>query len=129
VGGPPAIYRNTAIVAGRTNGQGRYGMPGDPRACDLISREMLWRFHLIPRAGEQDFGTWGLNGWQDRVSAGVWVAMTVDEENGLVYLPLSNARDQNFAGSRPGENLYAAGTLALHADTGELAWFFQNAHH
>lgn len=129
VGGPPAIYKNTAIVAGRTNGQGRYGMPGDPRAFDLITGKMLWRFHLIPRPGEENFGTWGLNGWQDRVTAGVWVAMTVDEENGMVYLPLSNARDQNFAGSRPGKNLYAAGTLALHADTGELAWFFQNAHH
>ena len=129
VGAPPAIYKNIAIVAGRTSGQGRYRMPGDPRAFDLVTGEELWRFHLIPRPGEKNFGTWGLNGWQDRITAGIWVAMTVDEENGMVYLPLSNARDQNFGGSRPGKNLYTSGTLALHADTGEFAWFFQNAHH
>lgn len=129
VGAPAAIYKDTAIVAGMTSGQGRYGMHGDPRAFDLVSGEELWRFHLVPRPGEENFGSWGLDGWQDRVSAGVWVAMTVDEENGLVFLPLSNARDQNFGGSRPGKNYYTSGTLALHADTGEFAWFFQNAHH
>lgn len=129
VGAPPAIYKNSAIVPGMNGGQGRYTWPADPRAFDLITGEELWRFHLVPRPGEENFGTWGLDGWQDRTTASVWVAMSVDEENGLVFLPLSNARDQNFAGSRPGMNYYSSGTLALHAETGELAWFHQNAHH
>lgn len=129
VGSPPAIYKNRAIVAGMNSGQGRYTWAADPRSFDLLTGEELWRFHLIPKPGEENFGTWGLEGWQDRTTASVWVAMTVDEENGLVYLPLSNARDQNFAGSRPGKNYYSSGTLALHADTGKFAWFFQNAHH
>jgi len=128
-GGPPAIYRNIAIVAGRTGEQGRYGIPGDPRGFDLITGEELWRFHVVPRPGEANFGTWGLNGWQDRRGPGVWLPKTVDEERGLVYLPLGNATDQNFGGSRPGTNLYASAILVLHADTGELAWFSQLAHH
>src|SRR5210317_1003052 len=49
VGAPAAIYKNTAIVAGRTGEQGRYGIPGDPRSFDLITGEELWRFHVVPR--------------------------------------------------------------------------------
>src|SRR5690606_22196605 len=30
---------------------------------------------------------------------------------------------------RPGENLYSGSLLVLHADTGELAWYSQLAHH
>lgn len=128
-GSPPAIYRNMAIVAARTGEQGRYGIPGDPRGFDLITGEELWRFHVVPRPGEANFGTWGLNGWQDRRGPGVWLPMTVDEEHGLVFFPLGNATDQNFGGSRPGINLYGSSLLVLHAETGELAWYFQVAHH
>lgn len=128
-GAPPAIYKNTAIVAGRTGEQGRYGIPGDPRGFDLISGKELWRFHVVPRPGEANFGDWGLDGWQDRRGPGIWSPMTVDEENGLVFFPLGNPTDQNFGGSRPGKNLYSSGLLVLHADTGKLAWFFQMAHH
>ena len=128
IGAPPTIYKNSAIFAGRGGG-GRWGLPNDPRAFDLLTGKELWRFNLVPHPGEENFGTWGLEGWQDRATAGVWVATTVDPQNGLVYFPLSNPRPQNFAGQRPGTNLYSSGTLALHADTGKFAWFFQNAHH
>ncbi|MFO7287095.1 MAG: PQQ-binding-like beta-propeller repeat protein [Gammaproteobacteria bacterium] len=129
VGAPPAIYKNIAIFAGRTGEQGRYGIPGDPRGFDLITGKELWRFHVVPRPGEPNFGTWGLDGWQDRRGPGVWSPMTVDEENGLVFIPLGNATDQNFGGSRPGLNLYAGSLLVLHAETGELAWYFQHSRH
>ncbi len=129
VGAPPAIYKNTAILAGRTGEQGRYGIPGDPRAFDLLTGEELWRFHVVPRPGELNYGTWGEDGWQDRRGPGVWSPMAVDEENGLVFFPLGNATDQNYGGSRPGDNLYAGSLLALHAETGEYAWHWQYGRH
>jgi len=128
-GSPPLIYKNIAIVAGRTGEQGRYGIPGDPMGYDLITGEQLWRFHAVPYPGDPNFGTWGLDGWQDRRGPGIWMPMTIDEENGLAYLPMGNATDQNFGGTRPGINLYSASLLVLHADTGELAWYYQFAHH
>ena len=126
---PPALYRNLAIVAGRTGEQGRYGIPGDPRAFDLINGKEVWRFHVVPRPGEEFFGTWGLNGWQDRRGPGVWVPMTVDPGNDLVFVPLGNATDQNYGNSRPGENLYATTLLVLQASTGKRKWHFQFTHH
>jgi glucose dehydrogenase len=126
---PPALYKNIAIVAGRTGEQGRYGTPGDPRGFDLLTGKELWRFHVVPRPGEENFGTWGLNGWQDRRGPGVWVPMTVDPVNDLVFVPLGNATDQNFGNSRPGENLYATSLLVLQASTGKRKWHYQLTHH
>ena len=126
---PPAIYKNTAIIAARTGEQGRYGLPGDPRAIDLITGKEVWRFHAVPYAGEENFGTWGLEGWQDRRGPGVWVPMSVDPVNDLVIVPFGNPTDQNFGGSRPGENLYSDSVVALRASTGKLVWYFQQTHH
>jgi len=63
---PPALYKNLAIIAARTGEQGRYGLPGDPRAFDLLTGKEVWRFHVVPQPTDENFGTWGLNGWQDR---------------------------------------------------------------
>ena len=126
---PPAIYKNLAIIAARTGEQGRYGLPGDPRAFDLLTGKEVWRFHVVPQPGDENFGTWGLNGWQDRRGPGVWVPMTVDPVNDLVLIPLGNATDQNYGGTRPGLNLYATTLLALRASTGKRVWHQQLTHH
>jgi quinoprotein glucose dehydrogenase len=55
--------------------------------------------------------------------------MTVDNANGLVFIPLGNATDQNYGGSRPGDDLYATSLIALEADTGKLKWYYQLTHH
>ena len=126
---PPALYKDTAIIAARTGESGRYGIPGDVRAFNLITGKELWRFHVVPRNGEENDGTWGLNGWQDRRGPGVWVPMSVDPVNDLVLVPLGNATDQNYGNSRPGSNLYATTLLALRASTGKRVWHFQLTHH
>ena len=126
---PPALYKNLAIIAARTGEQGRYGLPGDPRAFDLLTGKEVWRFRVVPQPGDENFGTWGLNGWQDRRGPGVWVPMTVDPVNDLVLIPLGNATDQNYGGSRPGLNLYATTLLALRASTGKRVWHQQLTHH
>lgn len=126
---PPALYKNLAIIAARTGEQGRYGLPGDPRAFDLLTGKEVWRFHIVPHPTDENFGTWGLNGWQDRRGPGVWVPLVVDTVNDLVFFPMGNATDQNYGGSRPGENLYATTLLALRASTGKRVWHQQLTHH
>jgi quinoprotein glucose dehydrogenase len=128
-GQEPAIFKNLAILAPTTGEQGRYGIAGDPRAFDLTSGKEVWRFHSVPQPGDQNFGTWGPDGWQDRRGPGSWVPLTVDVPNGIVYVAFGNATDQNFGGSRPGKDLYACSVVALDANTGKLKWYFQVTHH
>lgn len=128
-GAVPTVYKNLAVVMPRSGENGRYGGAGDPRAYDLVTGEMVWRFHTVPHPGEANFGTWGLDGWQDRRGPGGWVAMAVDEPNDLLIFGTTNTNDQNYGGQRPGANLYASSTIAVDGDTGKLRWFFQHTHH
>lgn len=128
-GATPAIYKNLAIISPTTGEQGRYGIAGDPRAFDLQTGKEIWRFHTVPQPGEPEFSSWGPDGWQDRRGPGSWVPMTVDTVNGMVFVALGNATDQNFGGSRPGNNLYATSLIALDAATGKLKWYYQTTHH
>ena len=125
----PTIYKNLAIVMPRSGEQGRYGAAGDARAFDLQTGKEVWRFHTVPQPGEENFGTWGLDAWQDRRGPGAWVAMAVDPVNNMVVFGTSNAVDQNYGAMRPGSNLYASSTIAVDGDTGKLKWWFQHTHH
>jgi glucose dehydrogenase len=129
IASPVAVYKNIAIVPGRTGEHNRWGIPGDIRGFDLLTAKEVWRFHTVPRPGELNFGTWGLNGWQDRKGPGSWQPLTVDTDHGLVFVALGNAVDQNYGNSRPGTNLYAASVVALEAATGKYKWHFQVTHH
>jgi glucose dehydrogenase len=128
-GQTPAIYKNTAIITALSGENGRYGVPGDPRAFDLITGKELWRFHTVPRPGEPNFGDWGLNGWQDRRGPGSWVPITVDQATGTIFIALGQPTDQDYGISRPGNNTYSSSLLALDAITGKLKWFYQLTHH
>ena len=129
IASPVAVYKNVAIFPGRTGEHNRWGIPGDLRGFDLLTGKELWRFHTVPHPGEPNFGTWGMNGWQDRKGPGSWQPLTVDNANGLVFVALGNAVDQNYGNSRPGSNLYSASVVALDAATGKYKWHFQTAHH
>lgn len=129
IASPVAVYKSLAIVPGRTGEHNRWGIPGDVRAFDLLTGKEAWRFHTVPHPGDPNFGTWGLNGWQDRKGPGSWQPLTVDVEHGLVFVALGNAVDQNYGNSRPGSNLYSASVVAIEAATGKYKWHFQTAHH
>jgi quinoprotein glucose dehydrogenase len=55
--------------------------------------------------------------------------MTVDAPRDLVFIPTGSASPDYFGGLRPGDNKWANSVVALHAQTGKLAWGFQLVHH
>lgn len=129
VSSPPAIYKNLVILGPELPENGRYGPSGDPRAFDVRTGKLVWRFHTIPQPGEPGFGTWGPNGWQNRSGPSLWGIITVDVEHHMVFCPVGNPTDQVYGASRPGTNLYSSSLIALDADTGKLKWYFQVTHH
>src|SRR5262249_39509648 len=58
------------------------------RAFDAKSGKLLWTFNTIPRKGEFGYETWENNSADTNGNTGVWTQMTVDEEAGIVYLPV-----------------------------------------
>jgi quinoprotein glucose dehydrogenase len=102
---------------------------GQVRAFDVRSGKMLWAFNTIPRPGEFGNDTWQNNSWATNGNTGVWTQISVDEELGLVYLPVESPTSDFYGGSRPGNNLYGESIVCVDLKTGQRKWYFQVVHH
>ncbi|MEE2776775.1 MAG: PQQ-binding-like beta-propeller repeat protein [Acidobacteriota bacterium] len=103
--------------------------PGDVRAYDVRSGELLWTFHVIPREGEPGTETWEEESWRYSGHANLWTLMSADEESGYVYLPLSSPTGDMYGGHRLGDNLYGQSLVCVEATTGRRVWHQQLVHH
>jgi len=92
---------------------------GTVHAFDWVSGAPRWSFD--PLGGEHAPFRGG--------AANVWAPMSVDETRGLVFLPVSSTSPDFFGGSRVGNGDYANSVVALHVETGAVAWSFQTTHH
>jgi len=126
---PPAIYKNIIILGPRTQESPAKGPAGDIRAFDAINGKQVWTFHTLPRPGEPGFETWGPEFWKDGSGPSAWAALTVDQERGLVFIPIGNPAGGGDPADRKGNDRYANCVVALDAATGHLRWYFQTVHH
>jgi glucose dehydrogenase len=99
------------------------------RAFDAKTGKLLWTFNTIPRPGEFGNDTWQNNSWATNGNTGVWTQMTVDEDLGLVYLPVESPTSDFYGGERPGDNLYGESLVCVDLKTGKRKWHFQIVHH
>ena len=99
------------------------------RAFDVKSGKLLWTFNTIPRPGEFGNDTWENESWATNGNTGVWTGITVDEEAGLVYLPVESPTSDFYGGHRPGNNLFGESLVCVDLKTGQRKWHFQIAHH
>jgi quinoprotein glucose dehydrogenase len=138
--GVPVLYRDIVLMGSNFFGPGQRhigphlttskGEKGDVHAYDARTGKKVWTFHTIPRPGEVGHETWGNDSWRDRTGNNVWAfTLTVDEQRGLVYLPVSGPGMNFYGGDRPGDNLFSNSTVALDAETGKLKWYYQIIRH
>ncbi len=128
---PGTIYKDLIIVPLRVS-ESSDAAPGDIRAFNLLTGELVWTFHTIPYPGEEGYETWENKEAYKNTNIGAvnnWCGMTIDRENGIVYIPLGSASPDFFGGNRLGANLYSDCLLALQVETGEKLWHFQFTHH
>jgi quinoprotein glucose dehydrogenase len=129
----PLIARDTIIV-GSSFKEGmtvvtHNNTKGLVRAFDVRTGKLLWTFNTIPRPGEFGNDTWENESWAINGNTGVWTQMTVDEEAGLVYLPVEDPTSDYYGGHRPGNNLFGDSLVAVDLKTGQRKWHFQVVHH
>jgi quinoprotein glucose dehydrogenase len=129
----PTVVKDVVIV-GSSFKEGmtvvtRDNTKGLARAFDVRSGKLLWTFNTIPRPGEFGNETWENNSWAINGNTGVWTQITVDEELGLVYLPVESPTSDYYGGERPGDNLYGESLVCVDLKTGKRKWHFQIVHH
>src|SRR5690349_7047569 len=102
---------------------------GNVRAFDVRTGKLQWTFNTIPKPGEFGNETWENGSWATNGNTGVWTQFTVDEELGLVYLPVETPTSDFYGGHRPGNNLFAESLVCVDLKTGKRKWHFQVVHH
>ena len=88
----PVVAKNVVIVgaAHLTGGvpRSRKNVKGYVRGFDVRTGKRLWIFHTIPLPNEYGNDTWLKESWAYTGNTGVWGQVSVDENLGLVYLPV-----------------------------------------
>ena len=125
----PLVYRNVVVV-GANNPPKSGGAPGNARAFDARNGAKLWEFSSVAQPGMVGHDTWEGDSWKGRFGANAWpFYFTLDEQRGLVFLPLASPIPGGYGGDRPGSNLYGNSVVAVDIQTGAYKWHFQTIHH
>jgi len=128
---PPAVF-NGVVIIGSAIGDNRATdlERGTIRAYDAITGAQRWAFDPLPDSPEHPAaGEWRIEQARATGGANAWAVMSVDPDNGLVFVPTGSASPDFYGGKRLGDNRFASSLLALDAMTGKLAWHQQLVHH
>jgi quinoprotein glucose dehydrogenase len=113
---PPAVIGDLVVVgSGIADNSYTDAASGEVRAFDARTGKLVWTWDPMPG--------------QRTGAANTWSIISADPERKLIFLPTTSASPDYFGGERPGNDLYADCLVALHADTGKMAWYFQTVHH
>src|SRR5690349_4551711 len=129
----PVVAKDTVIIGAAF----REGMTpksmrnnkGYVRGFDVKTGKRLWIFHTIPVKSEAGYETWENGSAEYTGNTGVWTQISVDEQLGLVYLPVESPTGDYYGGHRPGNNLYGESLVCVDLKTGQRKWHYQLVHH
>jgi quinoprotein glucose dehydrogenase len=129
----PVVAKDTIIIGaafreGMTP-KSMHNNKGFVRGFDVRTGKRLWIFHTIPMKGEPGYETWEKGSAEYTGNTGVWTQVTVDEQLGLVYLPVESPTGDYYGGHRPGNDLYGESLVCVDLKTGQRKWFYQLVHH
>ncbi len=116
---PPTVYKDTLILgwAGK-DWADKAAPPGIVFAVDAATAKLKWTFDPLPKTDQSATGT-----------GNVWASMSVDPDNGIVYLPVSSPSPNYYGGDRKEPLPLTTSVTALNADTGDVIWSRQLVHH
>ncbi len=131
--GAPRIANGLVLIG---SAGAEYRARGFLAAYDWQTGKEVWRFHTVPGNPADGFEndamkkaaeTWGGEWWKFGGGATVWDSIVFDPVTNLVYFGTANAEPWNpkVNDRGTGDALYSGSIVALHADTGEYAWHFQ----
>jgi alcohol dehydrogenase (cytochrome c) len=118
------------VVATKTGSHVLVGVSGDfdnlagqLKSIDAETGKTQWIFYSTPPPGGKHPNSGGATGGQ------MWTTGTYDPDLNLVYVGTGNPTPVLNGEVRPGDNPWTCSILAIHPDTGKLAWGFQASPH
>jgi quinohemoprotein ethanol dehydrogenase len=135
--GAPQIAGDVVVIGNAGADMGHGGVRGYVSAHDLESGAFKWRFYTVPPAVGQPLENPDLTAaaktWdasrdpQFKLGGTAWDGFAYDAALNLVYFGTANAAPYDLRQLGPArlDALYTASIIALHADTGRLAWYYQ----
>ncbi len=135
------IIAHGKLITGVSGGE--FGVIGRIEARDPLTGKKLWvrptveghmgyTYDKDGNATENGISgtlnaTWTGDLWQTG-GAATWNGATYDPETNLIFAGTGNPAPWN-SHLRPGDNLFSSSTVAIDADTGKIAWHYQNTPH
>ncbi len=123
---PPLIFKDLIIIGVAGSESGIEGWIG---AFDLKTGKQVWKFNVIPEETDPAAKTWGSPEALQQAGGAVWTPVTLDPENGHLYVGTANPAPAFYGQDRPGSNLYTNSLAVLNVHTGELLWYNQLVPH
>ncbi|MEO8408935.1 MAG: membrane-bound PQQ-dependent dehydrogenase, glucose/quinate/shikimate family [Propionivibrio sp.] len=125
---PVVVTRELVIVGGTVlDNVSTQEASGVIRAYDIASGRLVWNWDSGKPEQTAPIGpgeTYTPN------SPNSWTIMSVDENLGLVYVPLGNQPPDQWGGRRSDAvERYSSSIVALDIASGQLRWVFQTVHH
>ncbi len=139
--GAPQIAGEVVVIGNGGADIGHFGVRGYVSAYGLETGALKWRFYTVPPAVGQPLEnpelaaaakTWDSSrDARYQLGGTAWDGFAYDPELNLVYFGTSNAAPYDLRELGPStlDGLYTASIIALHADTGRLAWHYQVTPH
>ena len=104
-------------------------IPGFLEARDPETGDLQWHWSSVPKPGEPGSETWPNVEAMEHGGGMTWVPSTYDPQLKLMYLGTGNPQPVIAGKGRKGDDLFTESIVALHVDTGKLAWYFQASPH
>jgi alcohol dehydrogenase (cytochrome c) len=122
----PVIVGNHVLVGTGND----LDMPGFLQSFDPETGKLQWKFYTVPmNPGDPGLDTWPNLDAARHGGGQVWVPGVYDPETRLYIFGTGNPTPGYTGVARKGDNLFTCSLVAVHVDTGKMAWYFQTSAH
>jgi acido-empty-quinoprotein group A len=123
----PIIVGNHVMVG---TGGDSLDVPGFLEAVDPETGALQWKWWSEPlKKGDPGSETWPDENSMRHGGGMTWIPGTYDPDLKLYYIGTGNPQPVETGHGRKGDNLWTCSIVALHIDTGKIAWYYQVSPH
>jgi alcohol dehydrogenase (cytochrome c) len=119
---PPLIFEDLVLIGPAGS---EHAMRGWVGAFRLKDGTPVWRFRVVPAPGEPGSETWPNPQHLLLGGGAVWTPMSLDREQGLLFVATGNPSPDFSAAARPGTSLHTNSIVVLDARSGMPRWTAQ----